>query len=190
VVLYDTAVSGFRSKLLGVLAIASVLAWLLATTTRALYNYPGYYKFHTTRHSVAWRSSSPEAWSVWASWDRGELSVDLSAEGDFVVDPGKDYSWSFMGTRYKRVDIDAQPRVGGILSYMPPHEGNHKCRSLLLPYWQVSSVLLAVPALWLFGFVRRRRRAYWLRRGFCPTCNYDLRATPDRCPECGAIAKS
>jgi hypothetical protein len=50
-------------------------------------------------------------------------------------------------------------------------------------HWLVALPLLAGPMLWLKRF-RTMRRAR--RIGACPDCGYDLRATPDRCPECGA----
>jgi hypothetical protein len=51
------------------------------------------------------------------------------------------------------------------------------------PAW-VAGVLLIPPATWVAGFVRRRIRT---ATGGCINCGYDLRATPDRCPECGTV---
>jgi hypothetical protein len=39
-----------------------------------------------------------------------------------------------------------------------------------------------LPAWWLIRHRKLRRES---RKGTCRVCGYDLRATPDRCPECG-----
>jgi hypothetical protein len=55
--------------------------------------------------------------------------------------------------------------------------------ALTVPHWFVVLVTAVPTLLWLRGAVRRWR---WERSGRCTSCGYDLRTTPDRCPECGA----
>jgi hypothetical protein len=55
------------------------------------------------------------------------------------------------------------------------------------PYWLLTTgVLLCLlpPARQMLHQRRNRRR---LAAGLCGHCGYDLRATPDRCPECGTV---
>ena len=56
-------------------------------------------------------------------------------------------------------------------------------RRLWLPYWLPAAITALLPAYRAASLLRRRRRK---RLTLCPTCGYDLRMTPDRCPECGA----
>ena len=58
----------------------------------------------------------------------------------------------------------------------------------LAPWWFLMLVSAALPVLWLTRLVLRRRgRERNLRERRCLGCGYDLRATPGRCPECGAV---
>ena len=54
------------------------------------------------------------------------------------------------------------------------------CLLPIMLFW----IAVAAPAAQWFKF---RRRVNRVRRHRCEACDYDLRATDERCPECGRV---
>jgi len=63
---------------------------------------------------------------------------------------------------------------------------DHSC-AIRIPDWAIFPITLALPVL---AFRARRRARTRRSAGYCIACGYDLRATPDRCPECGTAPAS
>lgn len=61
------------------------------------------------------------------------------------------------------------------------------CFPLLPPAVLFTVLAVIFHLIWIRQWLRHRRSSEWRAAGRCPTCGYDLRATPDRCPECGTI---
>ncbi len=56
---------------------------------------------------------------------------------------------------------------------------------IVLPIWFLILIPLHLPAAAYAAHRGKIRRQRKLKKNLCPTCNYDLRATPAQCPECG-----
>ncbi|HZL35691.1 MAG TPA: hypothetical protein VFC78_10305, partial [Tepidisphaeraceae bacterium] len=66
------------------------------------------------------------------------------------------------------------------------HESQDASVSIGVPYWSVALLFSCMPGIWFWVRIRRRDSV----PGRCCSCCYDLRATPDRCPECGMVPQT
>ena len=71
----------------------------------------------------------------------------------------------------------------------PGGPGGWACSNwgIVVPHWGLATATALLPASRAIGLLKRR--VAWRRRrlGLCGSCGYDLRATPDCCPECGTV---
>jgi hypothetical protein len=154
---------------------------------------------------VLWVRSMSEADGFDAHWDDSNYSnltgrsdsggIELSLK---VWEPEPSTRAPLDGRRYvaPRYDTGSRAsrfRLGIINMDHYAGEGNltvvegDRYLELELPHWASVAATGALPTWFTLLYVRRKRRR---TSGSCRACGYDLRASPDRCPECGNSARS
>lgn len=76
----------------------------------------------------------------------------------------------------------APERTTSRLGFHWSADGAEGSRFIAVPYWALFVSTAALPAGRVLLWRRARRRAH---AGYCRACGYDLRASGERCPECG-----
>jgi hypothetical protein len=158
------------------------------------------------RHSISTLGADLPRYSVYVTWDgvfwaQGRIAfgrclvsrrTDL-LEPDQKLGEHADFGIRSLGGPPRiTVALDpAQPaaiEVGeiAIARVMTSNRLISRATRVRMPFWMLLLALGSVPVIRALTTRYRSARAQRrLWRGLCPRCEYDLRGTPQRCPECG-----
>ncbi len=134
--------------------------------------------------------------SIWTadsiSWSNGDITT---TRGDLVVAylsgiegrSGGLKHTSDSARSYKVKSLwGVQPALARVgFAYDVVRDPRWRWYRAMVPLWFIALLAMILPAQWL-RLARGRWRIEKRRAaGLCENCGYDLRASPNRCPECG-----
>jgi hypothetical protein len=135
------------------------------------------------------RYSSWCLYDIW--WMRGSVAITKTYLGPNNMPPAD------FGSRLNFQTLEGEPGTvqsffgfnDSIFGYSPPSQP-YAAYGVWFPFWLAVAAFAIIPSLRIAAIANRIRHKNRKRAGLCPSCGYDLRATPGRCPECGAIPKT
>jgi hypothetical protein len=187
-----------RRKLLNITAAVSLLLWVAVICLWAK-SYPG----------EKWVRDGPRAMTV-AAW-RGKVMLETrvrtvapyaagaptasraSGETDDASAPSGRWrhaavtagQWVTSDTRFGFADVRVTNWSKNDVANAQVYR-IERGRLRVVPLWCPFLATTVLPMVWVLRRRATRRRA---ADGLCLGCGYDLRATPDRCPECGVVPR-
>jgi hypothetical protein len=155
------------------IGLCSAAMWIHSYFASMIIKFGNSFAHDGTPQTTYLSSQQGKMYVTYLRWDGRPLYVISPPWLEFrpLVAGSEKYRYSFLGFGYRPYEAD-------------PVKASFGWSGIRLPYWLPVGVAAAFVVIW----IRRRFRRFG--PGQCRKCGYDLRATPERCPECGTVSNT